>query len=226
MAHTFKAAAIAASILLAGAATPALAQRAAAAPTINVAVADPDAVIQGSAAFTLAAQQVQTTYAPQITNLNTRRQALITELQPLETAVRTEQGRTPQNATALAAAENAYRTRAAAAQAELNTLQAPIELAIAYVREQITLRLGDAVQAAVAARRVDVLVSDGAVLWNAPAANLNAAIITELNRLVPNVQIVPPAGYQPGQLLRAQQQAQATTPAATPTVPAAQPQTR
>ena len=227
MAHSFKLAAAAASMAIAavGLASPAVAQRGSAAATTNVAVADPDAVIQQSAAFTVATQQIQTTYAAQITNLNTRRQALITELQPLETAVRTEQARSPQNAAALTAAENAYRTRAAAAQQELSTLQAPIELAVTYVREQISLRLNEAIQAAVTARRIDVLVSDGAVIWNAPAANLNSAIVTELNRLVPNAQIVPPQGYQPGQLLRAQQQAQATA-AGQPAAPAAQPQTR
>ena len=69
-----------------------------------------------------------------------------------------------------------------------------------------------------------ILLATGAGM--APNANINAAVVTEINRLVPNVQIVPPQGYLPGQLLRAQQQAQQTAPGLPPPAPAAQPQSR
>ena len=138
-------------------------------------------------------------------------------MQTLGTAVQTEQARQPQNATALQTAMTNYRTREAAAQQELQQLSAPIELAVTYVREQITLKLQDAVNAVTTARRIDMLVNGDAVFWNNANADVTAAITTELNRLVPSVQAVPPAGYQPGMLLRAQ--AQAAAPAA-PAVPA------
>lgn len=221
------AAALAAPVLLA---SPAHAQNrnATAAPT--VATADVDAAVQQSAAFTTAVTQMQTTYAPQITARNTRAQALQTELQALQTAAVTEQNRQPRNEQAFQAAVTAFQNRQNAAQQELRQLSQPIDLALAYVREQITLRLQEAVNAATTARRVDILLTNEGVIYRAPTADITAAIVTELNRLVPTVQIVPPQGYEPGSLLRAQQaQAQAAAQAgqpAAPTPPPAQPQTR
>jgi|CXWL01.1.fsa_nt_gi Skp family chaperone for outer membrane proteins len=219
MTKTFKI--MASAIALAAAtATPALAQRAAAVAAPVVATADVDGAVQQSAAFTLAASQIQTTYAAQINNRTVRAQALQAELTTLRTAAIAEQGRTPQNAAALQAAVTAFQTRQQAAEQELQTLSAPIDLAVTYVREQITLKLSDAVRAATTARRVDVLLNNEAVIWRAETADLTPAIVTELNRLVPNVAIVPPEGYQPGMLLRAQQANAATAPVtATPAVP-------
>ncbi len=220
-------AAIAAPML---AASPALAQnRPAAAPV--VATADVDGAVQQSAAFTTAITQMQTTYAPQIAARNTRAQALETELRTLQTAAVTEQNRTPRNQTAYQAAVTAFQTRQNTAQQEMRTLSQPIDVAIAYVREQITLRLAEAVNAATTARRVDILLNNEAVIFRSPTADMTAAIVTELNRLVPTVQIVPPAGYEPGALLRAQQAQAAGQPAvpgapAAPTPPPVQPQTR
>jgi Skp family chaperone for outer membrane proteins len=222
-------AAIAAPALVA---SPAYAQnRPAAAPV--VATADVDAAVQQSAAFTTAIAQMQTTYAPQITARNTRAQALEAELRTLQAAAVTEQNRQPRNAAAYQAAVTAFQTRQNSAQQEMRTLSQPIDVAIAYVREQITLQLAAAVRAATTARRVDVLLNNEAVIFRSETADMTSAIVTELNRLVPTVQIVPPAGYEPGALLRAQQAQAAGQPAApgapatpTPTPPPAQPQTR
>ena len=222
MTKTFKllASAIALSAVTA---VPAVAQRAAATPAPVVATADVDAAVQQSNAFTVAVTQIQTTYAPQIANRATAAQALQTELQALGAVAQGEQARSPQNPTALAAAITAFRTRQQSAEQELQALSQPIDLAVTYVREQITLQLSDAVRAATTARRIDVLLNNEAIVWRAETADLTPTIVTELNRLVPLVQIVPPAGYQPGMLLRAQQ----ANAAAAPAVPAAvAPQTR
>ena len=211
-------------------ATPALAQRNAPATQGTVATADIDAAVQQSAAFTLAVTQIQTTYAAQIQARQTRATALQAELQPLAAAAQAEQARTPRNETALQNAVRAFQTRQAAAQQEIQTLSQPIDLALAYTREQITLRLAEAVRAAASTRGVQVLLTNEAVIWRADTADMTAAVVTELNRLVPNVQIVPPTGYQPGSLIRAQQQAAAgaAAPAAATPAPAAPaaPQTR
>ncbi len=207
-----------------GLSTVAAAQsRAPATAANNVASVNVDAAVQTSAAFTAAVTQIQTTYAAQIQNRDARAQALQAELQTLGTAVQTEQARSPQNATALQAAITAYRTRQQSAQQEMQTLTQPIELAVTYVREQITLQLSQAVRDAAAARGVTMLVNSESVVWRAETADITSAVVTELNRLVPSVQIVPPQGYEPGMLLRAQQN-NAANPAAT--TPAAAPQTR
>ncbi len=192
-------------------------------PAPVVATADVDGAVQQSAAFTIAVTQIQTTYAPQIANRTVRAQVLQAELQVLGTAAQAEQARTPQNVAALQAAITAYRTRQEAAQQELQELSQPIDLAVTYVREQITLQLSDAVRAATAARGISVLLNNEAIVWRADGSDLTPAIVAELNRLVPNVQIVPPQGYQPGMLLRAQQ----ANASAIPGLPAvAPPQTR
>jgi Skp family chaperone for outer membrane proteins len=146
---------------------------------------------------------------------------LQTELQPLYQAVQTEQARNPRNQTAYEAAVRAFQTRQQAAERELSELNAPIELAVAYAQEQITLRVNDAVNAARTARRADIVLTRNAAIWASDGADLTPAIITELNRIVPSVQITPPAGYQPGALMRAAQQQAAGQQA-----PAQQPQTR
>ncbi len=232
MTKTMKAAllGVAASTLLAG--TPALAQRnntpAPSAPI--VVVADTEAATRQSAAYQTAMQQIQVTYAPQLAQAQARQTQLQTELAPLEQAVRAARAATPVNATTVQAAERAYSQRAEAAQTELNALTAPVALAQAYVTEQIQLRLAEAFNAARTARRADIVLRPEGVFTAENTANLTPAIVAELNRILPNVQIVPPAGYQPGALARAQlQQQQAQQPgAATPQQPAPtqQPQTR
>lgn len=210
-----KAVALAATALSAGAltSTPAFAQARQA-----VASADIDGAIQQSAAFTAAVTQIQTTYAQQIAARATRAQALQTELQGLNAVYQGERARTPQNATALQQAQTALQTRQQAAQTELQQLSQPIDLAVTYVREQITLKLADAIRAATTAKRVDVLLSNEGVIWRADAVDITSQVVMEINRLVPggSVQIVPPAGYEPGQLLRAQQAAAAAAAPATP----------
>lgn len=231
MTKFFKAALLGAAALTAPmlASTPVFAQARPATATA-IATADVDGAVQQSAAFTTAISQMQTTYAPQIAARAARAQALQVELTTLQQAAVTEQNRQPRNATAFQTAVQAFQNRQTAAQQELRTLSQPIDLAVAYVREQITLRLSEAVRAATTARRVDILLSTEAVIYRADTADITSAVVTELNRLVPNVQIVPPQGYEPGALLRAQQQqAQAAQPGApaAPAVPApAQPQTR
>lgn len=206
-----------------GVTTVAAAQNRNTAPVNSVAAVNVDAAVQTSAAFAAAVTQIQTTYAAQIQARDARAQALQAELQTLGAAAQAEQARAPQNATALQAAITAYRTRQQSAQQEMQTLTQPIELAVTYVREQITLQLSQAVRDAAAARGVSLLVNSESVVWRADTADITSQVVTELNRLVPNVQIVPPQGYEPGMLLRAQQN-NAANPAATP--PAAAPQSR
>lgn len=227
MITNFKSAALVAALAAATAfSTPALAQRGGAATAAPVVVvADVDAAVQQSAAFTTAVTQIQTTYAPQIQNLNTRRQALQGELQTLFQAAQAAQAATPRNEQAVQTAIREFQTRQQAAEREIAELNAPIELAVSYVQEQITLRVNEAVTAARTARRADIVLTRGAAIQVSESANITPAIVAELNRLVPNVQIVPPQGYEPGSLMRAaQQQAQAAA-AGTP-APAATPETR
>ena len=234
MTKTFKAAALAATALVSalGVSSPVLAQARPAVAPIRAPVvvsADVDQAVQGTTAFQTAVNQMQTTYAPQLANRNTRATALQTEMDRLVAVATAEQtrlrGLNQQSSPALNAAVNAINQHRTAAQAELQQLSQPIELAVAYVREQITLKLSDAVRSVTTARGADILVNNEAVIWRSEGADVTSAITTELNRLVPSAQIVPPQGYEPGALLRAQQAALAPAAPGTP-APAAQPQSR
>lgn len=228
MTNTLKLMASAAAMSLAAVAvaTPAVAQRnAAPAAGASYGVLDAEQAVETSAAMNTARTQIQTTYAAQIQAYQTRAQALQTELQPLRTAAETEAQRNPRNNQAYTTAVQAFQTRAQAAQAELAQLSAPFELAVQYAREQVALRLREAVTAATTARRVNIVLTEQAVAWNDPSVDITSAVTAELNRLIPSVQITPPQGYQPGDLSR--QAAAAQQAAQQPAAPAAQqPQSR
>lgn len=231
MTSTFKTAALAATAAVALLAAPASAQRnrdAAAAPAAPiVVVADTDGAIQASNAYQVAMQQMQATYAPQLAELQTRRTALQAELQTLYTTVETEQNRTPQNRTALETAARNFQARQASAEQEIQRIGAPLELARQYVIEQITLQMSPAVTTARTARGANLVLRRESVIYANETANITPAIVAELNRLVPNVQIVPPQGYEPGQLIAAQQAAaNPAAAAATPAPATPQPETR
>ncbi len=213
---------IAAAALIVPAAS--LAQSRPAAAQTGVGVANLEAAVAGSTAYQGAVTQIRTTYATQIQQHQTRAQALQTEVNALGQRVQQEQARTPRNEAALQAAGQAYQTRANAAQQELARLSQPFELANAYAREQVSLRLSEAVQAVATARGLGAIVSNEAVFYVAPSADVTTAITAELNRLVPTVSIAVPQGYRPGALM--QQRAQGTQPQAPATAPAQQPQTR
>lgn len=165
----------------------------------SVAVADPERAVAQSRAWSAARTQIQTTYKAQIDQASARERALQAELQPLATAYQNA-ARAP-NATqaTVAPAAQALQTRQQAAQAELARLSQPFQRAQAYAIEQISTRLNDAVQAAVRARNVQLLVRPDAALFAQPAADITPAITTELDRLVPSVSINVPANWQPGQ---------------------------
>src|SRR3546814_10512836 len=72
-----------------------------------------------------------------------------------------------------------------------------LDLAIAYVEDQISVRMNEAIKAAMAAKKVDLLVSPEAVLARENNVDISDAVVTELNRILPSVSTAPPAGYQP-----------------------------
>jgi len=171
----------------------------AAAHAQSVAVANPEAAVANTRAWTAARTQIQTTYKTQLDQANARRQAITTELQPLVTAFETARSQPNANQASLQSQAQAIETRQNAANQELQRLTLPAQRAQAYALEQISARLQEAVQGAVRARNVQLLVRPDAALFAQPAADITAAITAELDRLVPSVNTTPPANWQPGQ---------------------------
>lgn len=176
----------------------------------GVGVVSIDRAIQQTTAYQTAVTQIRTTYATQIAAYQARATALQAELQPLQTAFETAQAAAGATEESVRPSYEALQTRQQAAQQELATLQRPFGLATEYAREQIAVRLSEAMTAAMTATNVDLLLNPQAVLsmaQNSPA-DITAAVTTQLNSRVPSVQITPPTGWNPGDTLRAAQAAQ------------------
>ena len=209
--------------------SPMIAAPAAAQSTKGSAVADLEAAVAQSNAFKTALTQIGTTYKAQIDQVEARSQTLEAELNVLRAKANEEAKKTPRNQAAVDAAIKAFQDKSTAAQRELGQLSQPFDIARTYAIDQISVRLDEAVKAGMTKRKVDLLLSYNPQIVLAAEKNVDItdAIVAELNTLVPNVQIVPPAGYQPGQLMQQKNQAAANaaraaqgTAPATPAAPA------
>jgi Skp family chaperone for outer membrane proteins len=167
----------------------------------GIGVADVRAAAARSNAFTVASQQIETTYKAVIDQQNSRAQTLQAEINVLIAKYNEEAKKTPANQTALQAAAKAVQDKRATATQELKTLTAPVDLALAYVEDQISIRMNDAIKGAMTARKVDLLVNPDAVLARENNVDITDAVVAELNRILPTVSTAVPAGYQPGQLV-------------------------
>lgn len=187
----------------------------------GIAIADLERAVGTSTAYTTARTQMNTTYKAQIDAVTARRTAIEADLktkgEALQTAINAAGGKpTP----ALETQYQQYQAQTQTYQQELQRLSQPLTLANAYVEEQITAKLSDALKAAMTKTKVDLVLKPEATFSYQPTVDITAAVVTELNALVPSVGITPPAGWQPGG------QRQAGQPAAAPANPNQKPTTR
>ena len=188
----------------------------------GVGVADVRVAAARSNAFQTASTQIETTYKAQIDQQQSRGQTLQAEINVLIAKYNEESKKTPQNQATLQAAAKAVQDTRQAAQTELGRIGAPVDLAIAYVEDQISVRMNEAIKAAMTAKKVDLLINPEAVIARENNVDITDAVVAELNRILPNVSTAVPAGYQPGQLVQQRNQqlmdqaraAQGATPAA------------
>jgi len=165
----------------------------------GIAVANLQQAVGTSAAYTTARTQMQTTYKAQIDAFNARKATIDADLKTKGDAI--QAALKAANNKPTPAIETQYQTFQQAqqtAQAELQRLGQPIALANAYVEEQITAKLSDALKAAMTKAKVDLVLSPEATVSYQPTVDITQAVVTELNALVPSVSIMPPAGWQPG----------------------------
>ena len=181
---------VAASALALAPAAPAMAQ--------TVAYTDVQQVLGSSAAAKLADEQMRVTYKATYDQVESRSRVLQAELNAMIVKFQADQKTNPNNPS-LQTQAKAIQDKQRAAQEELGRLSDPIERVNAYVLEQIDTKLDAAVTAAMAKKKVALLLQRGAVIKNTPGTDLTQDIVNELNVLVPNVSITPPANWQPGQ---------------------------
>jgi len=203
--------------ILAGAAVtlPGAALFVTAAHAQTVAVADPEAAVEKSAAFTAATSSIQATYKTQITQADAVRK----EVEPLLKALDTNKdGQLSQQELAAAqAAKNPSLTTIQQKQQQIQQLEAPAARAQSYALEQISAKLQQAVQNVIAAKRVSLILRPQAAMFADKSADITDDITAEINKLVPSVNTTPPANWQPGQTGAA---APGAAPAAAPAAPA------
>jgi Skp family chaperone for outer membrane proteins len=223
-----KSAALAGLIL--SASVPTLAQAQASGPLVpGIAVADLDGVVANSNAFRTAQQQRQVTYKPQLDQAEARSRQLNAQLQPLADKFNRDRAAASPNQSALQQQAAQIQQIQQAGQQELRTILQPAALSEAYVQEQISDKLDQAVKNAMAKQKISLLLSPQSVLaLNNQGYNLNQAILAELNTLIPSATLVPPAGWEPREVREQRAQAQQASPArpagqAAPAAPAARP---
>ena len=209
----FKAAALAFAPMTAIALTsvPAAAQS-----KTGIAVVDLQRAVATSSAYSTARTQIQTTYKAQIDSFTARKNAIDADLKAKGTALETAMKAAGNKPTpAIQTQYEAYQKAGQNGQAELQRLGAPIALANAYVEEQISAKLSDALKSAMTKAKVDLILAPDATVSYQPTVDITQQVVTELNALVPSVGITPPAGWQPGGA-----RGQAPVPAAAAPAPA------
>ena len=173
------------------AATPAAAQSV---PAAKVAVVDLDRIGRECTACKIASTALQN----QVTAFNNRRQALAAQLQPdrqaLTTAVTALNGKEPD--AALRARIQAFQTKEAAAQQELERSQAQIQRNQAYVGQQVNAKLVPLLQPAMDRRGANVLLDSGAALRFAANVDITNDVLTALNGVLTSVGTTAPAQQQ------------------------------
>lgn len=181
---------------------PAAAAAAAAAKVVpGLAVVNAPEVLAATNAFKAATAERQTTYKTQIEAAQAREQQINAQLQPLvEKFNRDRQSGTVGQAALQQQAQTIQNLRNSG-QKELQTMLAPVRLSQAYVEQQIGAVYNQAVSTAMTKRGITMVLplQQGMFFTNTAGYNMNAAVVSELNALLPTAKVVPPEGWQPGQ---------------------------
>ena len=219
---------VAASLMLAGSQLAFVAPAAAQAVK-GIAVANPTAIVALSNAFKVAEQQRPVTYKAQIDQANARKTQIEAQLRPMATKLQAD-AQAPNAASNQAALQQQYaqiQQIEQSGQNEINQILQPVALSRAYVVEQIGDKLEQATKNAMTKQKIEILLDSGSVINAGEAYNLNQAILNEVNLLLPNAQLVPPAGWLPRAQREQQAQQQGAAPAAAaPATPATKPKGR
>ncbi|WP_309751861.1 OmpH family outer membrane protein [Novosphingobium sp.] len=182
----------------------------------GVGVADLQAVVFGSNAYRDAMQNRAVQYKQVIDAAQARARQIDAELNRLITQFNADRTAKKPEATLQAEVNQIQKVRALGEE-EIKRMMAPVDLSEAYIIEQITDKLPQAVQNVLNKRGISLLLTPGSVYFANPAYDVSAAIVQELNILVPGVQVKPPQGWVPREVREQQaQQQQQRAPQAAP----------
>jgi Skp family chaperone for outer membrane proteins len=212
MTNTLKSAVFAA--LLLGGSTAAFAQDTG--PVIpGVAVVNLDAVVANSNAFKTGQQQRPVTYKATIDQAQARKTQIEAQLQPLAAKFEKDRAAPGANQAALQQEVQTIQGIQQSGQQEIQRILQPVAYSEAYVNEQIEAKLDDAVKAAMAKKKISLLLTPQAVVAaNNAAYNLNQDVLDAINVSIPSATLQPPAGWEPREVREQRAQQQGGQPAA------------
>ena len=160
----------------------------------SIIVVDLDRVIAESNAF----KGASATLKPQVDALQARAKALGTQL---ETEAGTLSKARETNTMAPAAFDakvKEFQGKQTAARSELEGKQRSLQLANAYVIDQINKALDPLIKALMTEKRAQIALQSGATVAVGPGVDVSSELLTRLNTALPRVNTTPPAGWQPG----------------------------
>jgi Skp family chaperone for outer membrane proteins len=163
----------------------------------GMAVAEASVAVAGSQPLQSGFQQVGTTYQTQITALEqyqTQRQQL---LQQLDTNGDGSLDEAEQ--AVIEDTNNPVVQQLAALEQNINTVQAPIQMARLYVVSQVAEQYAPAVQQVISDRQIQIMLAPEAILYAPDEANVTELVSQAINARLPAVSITPPQGWQPNQ---------------------------
>ncbi|RVQ65698.1 OmpH family outer membrane protein [Croceicoccus ponticola] len=163
----------------------------------GIGIANPDAIVANSAAFKLAEQQRPTTYKAQLDAAEARGKQLQAQIEPLVKKYQTDAQVAKPNQAALQQQAQQIQGIQQSGEAELNRMLQPVALSRAYVLEQISDKLPAAMTAAQKRRNITLVLNPSAIVAADQAYNINQDVLNELNKLLPQAQLVPPANWKP-----------------------------
>ncbi len=175
--------------------TAALAPVPAAAQARTAASVDLEKVVAGSTAYNAAISQINTTYAANIQQYQQLQQTANNQLGPLVQQAQAEQAKPSPNQSQLQTLSTQINQIRSTTQAQLQQASQPIEIARAYVADQITQAISPAVQTVARNQKLGLVVSREAALFVDPTNDVTNAVIAELNRSTPQVGINAPAEW-------------------------------
>ncbi|MFM5925042.1 MAG: OmpH family outer membrane protein [Novosphingobium sp.] len=178
-------------------------------------VANLEAAVANSNAYQVAAQQRQTTYKATYDSAQARANQIDATLKGLVDKFQADRAAKKPDAVLQQEYAAIQQTQENGKQ-EVQRLLMPVMLSEAYVTEQITDKLDQAVQNAMTKRNVTLLLNPDAVIARTGAYDLTAAVVAELNVLLPTANLVPPQGWVPRQVREQQAAQQGQRPAAAP----------
>ncbi|TMM49049.1 OmpH family outer membrane protein [Qipengyuania marisflavi] len=182
---------LAKSLALAGIASAAFVATPAAAQVAGIATSSPEAVIVRSAARIAAYQQIDQQYAAQIQQARTVRQ----EIQALQVSLDTNKDN--QLSEQEVAANPGVVQQVQQKEQQIGQISQPIVLAQTYAVEQLINDYNNARQQVISQKKIQIMLAPDAIQWAPDSVNVTADIVAALDKRVPTVQIVPPAGWQP-----------------------------